>query len=230
MAEYYCYCSCCGEKTKPQDASCYKCGRSLIIRETNVMSLKEFKEQKNVEISSKFKTFATTTKSSTKSSSSATSDDVATSSSSLKHSVTVNVGIMHRDKHGDLKVIHGKKLPVKVDSNSDYVNLKCTSIEKHTKHNQNFCGIESYVLLYQDGKDAMFLSGCTKSFKLNLYKEELGKPCSQINFYLCISHDFEAAGGENNLLDGPKLSIPGLVENLKLDDFLDSLMIFWTNH
>ena len=38
-------------------------------------------------------------------------------------------------------MVRGKKHPV----NSDYVNLKCTSIEKHANHDQKLCGVESYV-------------------------------------------------------------------------------------
>ena len=49
---------------------------------------------------------------------------------------------------------------------------------------QNFCALESYVLLYQGGREVMHVPGVeNQSFKLCLYKEELNKQYSHIVFY-----------------------------------------------
>ena len=37
----------------------------------------------------------------------------------------------------------------------NYDNLKKRAIEKHSYHDQYFCDLEEYVLLYPDGKETM---------------------------------------------------------------------------
>ena len=71
------------------------------------------------------------------------------------HSVTINVGIMKNIKL-NLKPVRGKKLPLKVKTTINYDDLKKRAIEKHSHHDQSFCDLEEYVLLYTDGKEALF--------------------------------------------------------------------------
>ena len=72
-----------------------------------------------------------------------------------------------------------------------------------------FFGLEEYVLLYPDGKEELFLPGITNTrFQLDSYKEELGKPYSQIVLYLCNTSEFDNVScGAIEFLD-PKLSLP----------------------
>ena len=35
--------------------------------------------------------------------------------------------------------------------------IKILAIDNHASHNQNFCGLEDYVLLYPDGKEVVKL-------------------------------------------------------------------------
>eukprot|EP00794_Sanderia_malayensis_P017949 gene17949-19744_t len=54
-----------------------------------------------------------------------------------------------------------------------------------------------YVLLYPDYKEVITVPGNDElPFKLNVYKEELGRPYSQLNFYLCPLAVFEPASAE----------------------------------
>ena len=78
---------------------------------------------------------------------------------------------------------------IKITINYDV--LKKRAIEKHSHDDQSFCVLEEYVLLYPDGKEALFLPGITTTrFQLDSYKEELGKSYSQIVLYLCSTSEF----------------------------------------
>ena len=60
------------------------------------------------------------------------------------HNVTINVGIM-KNINFNLKPAREKKLPLKVKTTINYDNLKKRAIEKHSHHDQSFCGLEEYV-------------------------------------------------------------------------------------
>ena len=129
------------------------------------------------------------------------------------HSVTINVGIM-KNVNLNLKPVRGKKLPLKVKTTINYDDLKKRAIEKHSHHDQSFCDLEEYVLLYPDGKEALFLPGITSTrFQLDSYKEELGKPYSQIVLYLCSTSEFDDVSCGAIEFPDPKLSLPGIVTN-----------------
>ena len=100
------------------------------------------------------------------------------------HNVTINVGIV-KNVNLNLKPVRGKKLQLKVKATINYDHLKKRAIENHSHHEQSFCGLEEYVLLYPDGKEALSVPGINSTrFKLDSYKEELGKLYSQIVLYL----------------------------------------------
>ena len=85
------------------------------------------------------------------------------------HNVTVNVGIM-KTSNLNLKPVRGKKLPLNVITTINYDDLKKRTMEKHLHHDQSLCGLEEYVLLYPDGKEALFLPGITSTrFQLDSY-------------------------------------------------------------
>ena len=119
--------------------------------------------------------------------------------------VLIDVGIMERDNYSILKPVRGKKLPLKPSETTSASKIKILAIDKHASHNQNFCGLEDYVLLYADGKEVIKLPEAStgtgekkgKQFTLCEYIIELGKPYSQIVFYLCIASEFKETF-ENN--------------------------------
>ena len=125
------------------------------------------------------------------------------------HNVTINVGIM-KNVNLNLKPVRGKKLPLKVKTTINYDDLKKRAIEKHSHHDQSFCGLEEYVLLYPDGKEALFLPGIT-SFQLDSYKEELGKSHSQIVLYLYSTSEFDNVSCGAIEFPDPKFSLRGIV-------------------
>ena len=71
--------------------------------------------------------------------------------------VWINVGIMKRDNYSILKLVRRKKLPLKLSETSSAREIKILAIDKHAFHNQKFCGLEDYVLLYPDRKEVVTL-------------------------------------------------------------------------
>ena len=216
------FCRKCGEKLKEIDKFCYKCGEKRPINDKDTtkedvttkvpLSLDAYKFFKKEERASHFKPKKTGSSSSSK------------TTQSKKHMVSINIGLM---KYIDqsFKPVRGKKLPLKVHETIDYFSLKRAAVEKHANHDQLFCGLEEYSLLYPDGKEAYFLPGITSSvkFQLDLYKEELGKPYSQIVLYLICSSEVEAAN--ENIAIEPKLSLPGVTKEALDDIFAEEIPI-----
>ena len=65
----------------------------------------------------------------------------------------------------NLPPVGGKKLQLKVKTTINYDDLKKKRVtEKHSNHDQFFCGLEEYVLLYADEKKHSF---CVESLPLD---------------------------------------------------------------
>ena len=183
-----CFCRSCGAELEETDKFCTKCGENMKITEIKtpgkVLSLETFTRSKGKERACWFNK---------KTSSPVISPALPPSK---KRSVTIQVGIMARDSFGELKITRGKKLPVKVLEDSDAVSIKKESIAKHAMHDQNFCALEDFMLLYPDGKQ-VFKLPClphaqAEDFRLDKYKAELAKPYSQIVLYLCTFNNFHS--------------------------------------
>ena len=114
----------------------------------------------------------------------------------------------------NLKLVRAKKLSLKTKTTINYDHLKRRAIEKHSHQDQSFCGLVEYVLLYPDGKEALFLPGITTTrFELDSCKEELRKPYSQIVLYLCSTCEFDNVScGAIEFNADPK-SLPGIFTN-----------------
>ena len=133
------YCKNCGEKITSADRFCFKCGEAQLTTSSSntdpsssisckTASLEQFKESKSIERSSFFRpkcaSGGRTTKKPT-----ATAVKIPKKAQNIQ--VNINVGIMEPNDNGDLKAIRGKKLPLKVFTNSSYEDIKKASIEKH---------------------------------------------------------------------------------------------------
>ena len=111
---------------------------------------------------------------------------------------------------------------MKVKTKINYGDFTKRAIEKHSHHDQSFCGLEEYVLFYPDGKEALFMPGITNTrFQLDSYKEELGKLYSQIVLYLYSTSEFDNVSCGAIEFPDPKLSLPGIVTN-HFDKFCES--------
>ena len=156
MAEKYC--SKCGNQLKVDDKYCVKCGakqqllqQKIVVEEyknvqtpsTEVRSLYSFREKKQYKRASFFKPAKQAH---------CRQNRVSKESSSTppKRMVWINVGTMERDNYSILKLVRRKKLPLKLSETSSAREIKILAIDKHAFHNQKFCGLEDYVLLYPD--------------------------------------------------------------------------------
>ena len=74
------------------------------------------------------------------------------------NNVAKSVGIM-KNVNLNLKPVRATKLPLKVKTTINYGDFTKRAIEKHSHHDQFFCGLEEYVLPYPDGKETLFLPG-----------------------------------------------------------------------
>ena len=56
---------------------------------------------------------------------------------------------------------------------------------KYADHDPFLCGSDDYVLCYPNQKIVQFIPGTNKEFTVELYKEEICKPYSKIDLFLC---------------------------------------------
>lgn len=70
-------------------------------------------------------------------------------------------------------------MPLKVRNTIDDINLKTAAIEKHANHDQMFCGLEEYAMIYPDGKEVNFIPG--SSVKQNFTKKNWESPTHKIS-------------------------------------------------
>ncbi|CAB4011888.1 Hypothetical predicted protein [Paramuricea clavata] len=67
---------------------------------------------------------------------------------------------------------------------------------KHFTLSHLYSESDDYVLLYENGEEALFLPGSTKEFfSLERYQEELGKDYNRITLFLCTSFDYNISQG-----------------------------------
>ena len=67
------------------------------------------------------------------------------------------------------------------------VKLLEKSIDKHAAHDRSFAPYQEYTLTYPDGTEIFTIPGkLNKSFTLERYKNEVGKPYNRITLYLAL--------------------------------------------
>lgn len=109
----------------------------------------------------------------------------------LPKDVTINVGMMtyHEDQNC-LRPVWGKNQTVTVERNSTCATIFAKAIAKRKAHHRHFaklCEHQEYQLLLVDGSNALFLPGSEKRefFKLETYKEDIGKPYNAFSVFSC---------------------------------------------
>ena len=80
--------------------------------------------------------------------------------------VTINIGFKYL-KNGELKTVKAKRLPITVSQSANYNILREKAITKWDASNGNFDATKKYVLLLDDGSEAVFMPG--SFFYINLY-------------------------------------------------------------
>ena len=129
----------------------------------------------------------------------------------MKNTVAINVGVISNSERNDsLSIIRGSRLPVKVQKGFNASQVLKEAITKHSNHDQFFCGLEDYDLLYPDQKVVDYIPGTDDCFTVEKYKKELAKPYSKIDLYLCKVHDIseqsDAIEFDNNKFTNSQIS------------------------
>lgn len=126
--------------------------------------------------------------------------------------MTINIGIMQFDRKSmALKPKWGKRLPLKTKRNASYKDILENGLAKWKVFNKAMIEEnENYMLLYDDGSEAIFLPGQGKQFfVLSRYKEELGRDYRRIVLFLCKEEDFEYNYSCHVLGEDPQLQSIG---------------------
>ena len=64
----------------------------------------------------------------------------------------INVGLISAAEDNELSLVRGSKLPVQVRKWFDADQVLKSAVKKHADHDQHFCDIENYCLMYPDMK------------------------------------------------------------------------------
>nr|XP_021328571.1 G2/M phase-specific E3 ubiquitin-protein ligase-like isoform X1 [Danio rerio] len=104
--------------------------------------------------------------------------------------VKIYIGSMERHC-GVLKPLRGKRLPLEVETNWTSEQVLIAGKKKVKDFNQDMED-GPYVLLYPDGSEVKNIPGTNTPFKLQLYKEAIGKAYQRITLYICTVEDFFA--------------------------------------
>lgn len=108
--------------------------------------------------------------------------------------VTINIGLMKFDrKCMMLKPRWGKRLPLKIRRDATHGEILQCGLSTGKVFNKTLIEEEeNYLLLYEDGNEALFLPGQTQNFfVLSKYKEELRRDYRRIVLFLCAEKDYE---------------------------------------
>lgn len=95
------------------------------------------------------------------------------------------------EKENNLKPKRGKKVALQISNSAKSSLLRQKAEEKWKAYYRNLYNEnQTYVLLYKDGQQVLFLPGTSEVFTLKRYHEEIGKDYNRIYLYLCTSDDY----------------------------------------
>ncbi len=116
----------------------------------------------------------------------------------VKENSMINIGL--KALNGDvLKTFMGKLLPFLVPRDATYSLIRKKAVAKWTVFDCNFDGNQEYVVTYDDGREAKFMSGgCKDRFSLQHYKLVFGKEYKRIILYVCPNKDFKKGSFPDN--------------------------------
>ena len=100
--------------------------------------------------------------------------------------VMQNVDLIRAAEVSELSLVRGSKLPVQVRKGFDADQVLKSAIKKHADHEQYFCNIENYCLMYTDIKIVNVVSGTQDKFTVQKYIDQLGRPYSKIDLWFMI--------------------------------------------
>ena len=143
-----------------------------------------------------------------------------TKNSAADQEVLIFIGLLEwNEKENILKPKRGKKVALRISNSAKSSLLRQKAEEKWKAYYRNlYDENQTYVLLYEDGQQVLFLPGTSEVFTLKRYHEEIGK-------------DYNRISSDHHLLVGklqPKLkrSVRGTVSRVKYDTNLPKDPLF----
>lgn len=120
-----------------------------------------------------------------------------TKTSAADEEVLIYIGLLEwNEKQNALKPKRGKKVALRVLTSAKSSLVRQKAEEKWKAYYRNlYEESQTYLLLYEDGQQVLFLPGTSELFSLKRYQEEIGKDYNRIHLYLCTTEDY------NNTLD-----------------------------
>ncbi|XP_046856047.1 uncharacterized protein LOC124449140 [Xenia sp. Carnegie-2017] len=108
--------------------------------------------------------------------------------------VKIKIGIIELDGKR-LKIRRSSLLPVDVRKSDTLVPVKNAGVQKQLAHNRHLRDHNEteWLLLYPDMDIVGNIPGSSEKFSVEKYKNELGRPYSRVNLYICKMLDFEVA-------------------------------------
>ena len=192
MAEF---CVSCGSKVNCGDKFCFKCGAKVLSGRESTS------EQENASSSAKPMSQFLASKAEKRSGffkpskcfkrKAPTGPGSSSRSKLVDNRVVINVGLIRENEEGKLAVVRGSKVALKVGKDFGAVEVLRAAVKKHADHDQFFCGDEDYILLYPDQKEVVKVPGSDEKFTVAKYKQELAKPYSKVDLYICREEDFK---------------------------------------
>ena len=173
------FCHVCGRTSETEDlVKKRSCTTSATAQSdkpgTSALSFDVYRERKEKERSSRFKS----------------KKAKAESNDKKPSEVTIQIGLI-KCRDDDLKVVRGCTLPLKIMPTTGADELLKKGAEKMIKFNKDLtCSPTGFTLLYPDRTEVRTVPGSVEPFTLQRYKEELGKAYGRLTLYLCKIDEF----------------------------------------
>ena len=194
------FCVSCGSKVNSGDKFCFKCGSK--VPETSLSGRDSKLEEEQASSSSSTRSLSQflTAKVEERSGFSKPNKGFKrkannTGSTSkgkrgIDNRVVIHVGLISENEEGKLAIARGSKVALRVGKDFGAREVCEAAVKKHSDHDQFFCGDEDYILLYPDQKAVVKVPGSDEKFSVAKYKQELAKPYSKVDLFICKESDF----------------------------------------
>ena len=112
----------------------------------------------------------------------------------MNNRVVINVGLITGNEEGNFAIVRGSRVALKVGKDYGVVEVCQAAVKRRADHDQFFCGEEDYILLYPDQKPVLKVPGSDEDLSVAKYKQELAKPLSKVDLYICKETELKNIG------------------------------------
>ena len=168
------FCVPCGRRVNSGDKFCFKCGAK--VPETSLCGRGSTPEEETALSSSSMKSLSQflVSKAEERSGFSKPNEGFerkannrgSTSKRGIDNRVVNHVGLISANEEGKLTIVRGSKVALMVGKDFRAREVCEAAVEKHSGHDQFFCGDEDYILLYPDQKAVVKVPGSDENFRI----------------------------------------------------------------